>query len=541
MEGHKSKGGIGLLQLALGKMYHNPLVIFREYIQNACDGLEDAVRSHVIENDEKNILITINRSRHQIVFEDKGVGVSSSKIGETLVDIGNSQKTDEQIGQYGIGRLIAAKYCDRIVFETSYQGEPSMSILTWETKKAFDLIDSKGENDFTKIIDKVTNFKSVKEESGQHYFRVTLDNVNDYDLLEESKVYDYIAQTAPVDFSFEYKDELMKPALDGLPEYKQLMSDERSYRITLNDRDVRKLYESEVNNVKLTPPQFFSISDVNYGLMAWGWYSLPLNITEMNDSPFRGIRLRKYNMAIGLESILTEYFPKPVDAFHFTGEIYIVHKGIEPSGSRDGIGFSQVANVFKNELKEKCQHLHDLYAKVYRFGNDYLKKLSDGVIELQKDEVKLKQETNKEERKKIRNSIKQRKEEIGVKVQEMNSKKNDLKAIEGSEELIKYITDYNDRVQKDKVEKYNSVKGRDKKSQVKTVKIEQISENFKDDQELIDEDAERKKEIDPLNGLSEQTRRIIIAVKKVIDSETTLTDQIRERLMKNILRKVQNK
>ena len=123
----------------------------------------------------------------------------------------------------------------------------------------------------------------------------------------------------------------------------------------------------------------------------------------------------------------------------------------------------------------------------------------------------------------------------------MNSKKDDLKVIEGSEELIKSITDYNDRVQKDKVEKYNSAKGRDKKSQVKTIKIEQISEEFKGNDETIDEDAEQKNEIDPLNRLSEQTRRIILAVKKVIDSETTLTDQIRERLMKNILRKVQNK
>lgn len=540
MEGHKSKGGVGLLELALGKMYHNPLVIYREYIQNACDGLEEAVGSGLIRNDEKNVIIKINRSRHQITFEDGGIGVSVEKIGDTLVDIGNSKKSSELIGQYGIGRLIAAKYCERIVFETTAINEPVMSTLTWETKKAFDMIDSKEESDFTKIIDAVTKHETHKEDPARHYFRVILDNVNDFDLLDEDKIRSFIAQTAPIDFSFEYKDEMMRPAQENAEEiFRTLMSKERTYNISLNDVDIRKLYESEVNGVKMTPPQFFFIEDVNYGRMAWGWYSLPLSITEMNDSPFRGIRLRKSNMAIGLESILTEYFPKNVDAFHFVGELYLIHKDIEPSGSRDGIGVSTVAKVFKVELEAKCKELHDLYTKVYRYGNDYLKKISETYVNLNKDKNQLKSEGDKDKKKDLRNQIKQKSEEIQSKIKEMAIKKEELSSIPGSQELIESITSHNDTLLNEKIEKHNLTKGKDKKSQIKKVTISQIAEDFKKDDSQEEEPV--SKEVDPLASLPKQTRAIIDVVKKVIESESTLTDSIKDRLMKNILRKVPKK
>lgn len=540
MEGHKSKGGVGLLELALGKMYHNPLVIYREYIQNACDGLEEAVGSGLIRNDEKNVIIKINRSRHQITFEDGGIGVSVEKIGDTLVDIGNSKKSSELIGQYGIGRLIAAKYCERIIFETTAINEPVMSTLTWETEKAFDMIDSKEESDFTKIIDAVTKHETHKEDPARHYFRVILDNVNDFDLLDEDKIRSFIAQTAPIDFSFEYKDEMMKPALENAEDiFRTLMSKERTYNISLNDVDIRKLYESEVNGVKMTPPQFFFIEDVNYGRMAWGWYSLPLSITEMNDSPFRGIRLRKSNMAIGLESILTEYFPKNVDAFHFVGELYLIHKDIEPSGSRDGIGVSTVAKVFKVELEAKCKELHDLYTKVYRYGNDYLKKISETYVNLNKDKNQLKSEEDKDKKKDLRNQIKQKSEEIQSKIKEMAIKKEELSSIPGSQELIESITSHNDTLLNEKIEKHNLTKGKDRKSQIKKVTISQIAEDFKKDDSQEEETV--SKEVDPLASLPKHTRAIIDVVKKVIESESTLTDSIKDRLMKNILRKVPKK
>ena len=541
MEGYKSKGGVGLLELALGKMYHDPMVIYREYIQNSCDSLEEAVRANLIKTDEKNIIITINQSRHQIIFEDCGIGVSNHNIGEALVDIGNSKKSSDLIGQYGIGRLIAARYCDRIVFETSAKGEPVMSKLIWDTKKAFEIIDNKSDKEFTHIIDEVTTASQHKEDIDSHFFRVTIDNVNDFDLLDENRAYDYIAQTAPLDYSFEFKDEVMKSALKDNQDYEKLMNEERKYNISLNEKDIRKLYKYEFDDIRLTTPSFFSIEDRVYGRMAWGWYSLSQNITQMNDVIFRGIRLRKHNMAIGLESILTEYFPKNVDAFYFVGEIYIIHSNIEPSGSRDGIGVSTVASAFKDELKKKCKELHDLYTKTYRFGNQLVKKISDGYYEIQKDKAQLKQEESNEEKKKLREKISQKKNEVVSIVSEIKNKKTELEAKDGYAQLIHSYTEYIDNTLKDKVDKYNSSKTKNKKARIKWEPVSEISEGYKQNLRAEDPETEYKKRVDPLDSLSKPTRLIIKVVKKVIDSETTLTDSIKEKLINNIVKKLRNK
>ena len=281
----------------------------------------------------------------------------------------------------------------------------------------------------------------------------------------------------------------------------------------------------------MTTPSFFSIEDRVYGRMAWGWYSLSQNITQMNDVIFRGIRLRKHNMAIGLESILTEYFPKNVDAFYFVGEIYIIHSNIEPSGSRDGIGVSTVASAFKDELKKKCKELHDLYTKTYRFGNQLVKKISDGYYEIQKDKAQLKQEESNEEKKKLREKISQKKNEVVSIVSEMEAKKTELEAKDGYAQLIHSYTEYIDNTLKDKVDKYNSSKTKNKKARIKWEPVSEISEGYKQNLRAEDPETEYKKLVDPLDSLSKPTRLIIKVVKKVIDSETTLTDSIKEKLI----------
>ena len=416
-----------------------------------------------------------------------------------------------------------------------------MSKLIWDTKKAFEIIDNKSDKEFTHIIDEVTTASQHKEDIDSHFFRVTIDNVNDFDLLDENRAYDYIAQTAPLDYSFEFKDEVMKSALKDNQDYEKLMNEERKYNISLNEKDIRKLYKYEFDDIRLTTPSFFSIEDRVYGRMAWGWYSLSQNITQMNDVIFRGIRLRKHNMAIGLESILTEYFPKNVDAFYFVGEIYIIHSNIEPSGSRDGIGVSTVASAFKDELKKKCKELHDLYTKTYRFGNQLVKKISDGYYEIQKDKAQLKQEESNEEKKKLREKISQKKNEVVSIVSEMEAKKTELEAKDGYAQLIHSYTEYIDNTLKDKVDKYNSSKTKNKKARIKWEPVSEISEGYKQNLRAEDPETEYKKLVDPLDSLSKPTRLIIKVVKKVIDSETTLTDSIKEKLINNIVKKLRNK
>ena len=173
MQGYKSRFGVGTLGLALGKLYTDPSVIYREYIQNACDGLELALTNGLITDNEAVISIQIDKN--EISIKDRGIGVSVTDIGPRLVDPGNSVKyKDNLIGQYGIGRLIAAQYCEKIIFETSYYMENKKTILTWNTEEAFKLIDSHEYEDGTYVIDKVTSVVFEPEDVEEQPFSLNI-------------------------------------------------------------------------------------------------------------------------------------------------------------------------------------------------------------------------------------------------------------------------------------------------------------------------------------------------------------------------------
>jgi len=116
--------------LTLG-MYKNPLVVYREYIQNSSDSIDHAIKTGLIKDNEALIKVNVNHKTHSISIEDNGTGVSGKEVYNVLCDIGNARKdyrTDR--GFRGIGRLGGLAYCERLIFKTSYHGEDYASIIT---------------------------------------------------------------------------------------------------------------------------------------------------------------------------------------------------------------------------------------------------------------------------------------------------------------------------------------------------------------------------------------------------------------------------
>ena len=135
MENYKSKTGNGLLAICMGKNYQDSMVVYREYVQNACDSIYEAMKlGYYASDDEKCIAIEIDPANKKVCFMDRGTGVQQDQIGPRLVDLGASVKNGiDQIGSNGIGRLVGANWCDRIIFETSAKGEKTKSILTFDS------------------------------------------------------------------------------------------------------------------------------------------------------------------------------------------------------------------------------------------------------------------------------------------------------------------------------------------------------------------------------------------------------------------------
>src|SRR6056297_2607387 len=98
-------------------MYHDAKVIFREYLQNSVDSIKKAINKSIINENQGQIYIKLNKKQKRIEIVDNGYGLSSKKSVKTLLDIGNSNKNPKNnIGFRGIGRLSGLGYSKHIKF-----------------------------------------------------------------------------------------------------------------------------------------------------------------------------------------------------------------------------------------------------------------------------------------------------------------------------------------------------------------------------------------------------------------------------------------
>ena len=98
-------------------MYASPLDMYREYIQNAVDSFDEAIAAGMEYQDKLRIDIAINPEAKSITIRDNGCGIKADTAVSTLLDIGNSQKSNQTArGFRGIGRLAGLSYCDKLTF-----------------------------------------------------------------------------------------------------------------------------------------------------------------------------------------------------------------------------------------------------------------------------------------------------------------------------------------------------------------------------------------------------------------------------------------
>ena len=117
-------------------MYSDPMIVYREYIQNSVDSLENAVQQGIIDHSSMRIDIIVSEENSRISIRDNGTGISSSEARATLMNVGNSKKRNaNNRGFRGIGRLGGMSYCDTLIFYTSFEGENCKSVISFDCKK----------------------------------------------------------------------------------------------------------------------------------------------------------------------------------------------------------------------------------------------------------------------------------------------------------------------------------------------------------------------------------------------------------------------
>jgi len=418
MEGHKSKIGKDQMRQYMGGLYENSMVIFREYLQNACDAVEQAFQSGLIKSRrDANIAVTVDQFNKRIIIHDIGIGIARENIAPYLVDVASSQKFNKHlVGRHGIGRLNGANYCDRIIYETSYSGEPFKSTLVWDVKEAKRLCaDDTVEMDTPAIIDKVTNLEPEESEaSDAHYCKVILENVNDPQLMDDQAVREYISEIVSVDYSLEFKENALSSALDLSINagYEKRFDSLWVYKITVNEVPVEKTYRSEYNDKHLGVLQCFTlIDDKTQEELAWGWFALNRTAEQLNDLPFSYIRARHHNFQIGGKELLNQYHKGTTAPAYSVGELHITHPDINPTATRDGIEGGPERRRLETALRKCLLRVYEQYNKASKFRSEVIGKVATLNTEIARLKLTAKSESDPDEKARLKDSAKKKHEE----------------------------------------------------------------------------------------------------------------------------------
>ena len=186
-------------------MYEQPLIVYREYLQNAADSLEEALRAHVITERDMRVTISIDSGERVIEVFDNGIGIKAELAGAILLSIGSSRKTHTvSRGFRGIGRLGGISYCDRLEFETTAFDEPIGTKVVFDCAKLKALMFPGESSDMSmqEVVSSSSHLESFSASAEEHYFIVRMIGVDERTrLLDEEAVACYLSQTAPLAYS----------------------------------------------------------------------------------------------------------------------------------------------------------------------------------------------------------------------------------------------------------------------------------------------------------------------------------------------------
>ena len=296
--------GIDLLKMLMLQLYSNPRCIYREYIQNALDSINEAVKLGIL-SQEKDGRVSIIITKNDISIEDNGTGIRSDRAVKILTDIANSVKNGvDTAGQFGVGRLSGGGYCEILEFETTYKGEDVSTIVSLDTRKLRKMVEKK-ETDISAedAMREICTTHTSPAKAEEHKFIVRLKNViySREILLDVDEIKSYITEYAPIDYSVPFNSLINScPQTEFVKKHKQI----DKIRVSLNNySDIEKGYRVTIVGTgdSIERIRYFELPEhPQYGSLGWGWYAVTefsVQINEDKDS-CAGIRLRKHNISL---------------------------------------------------------------------------------------------------------------------------------------------------------------------------------------------------------------------------------------------------
>jgi hypothetical protein len=353
------KAGMYLLDSFTSGMYNDPLIVYREYIQNAVDAIDIARGNGAAPLEVRIQLVPSTRT---ITIRDNALGLPSTLAEEVLSSIGSSNKADNRLrGFRGIGRLGGIAFSDRAVFRTKAKNESVESIQEWDCYTLRKLLAENKKELLTleELFRRVTTFRQEQcRKTRQSYFEVSLSGVSSFrnQLFDLEKVRRYLQQVAPVPFDrgeFSYAPMIDRYLFKRLSNYGR-------YNIFLNGKPILKPYRDTVRITKgdcdhIDGVEFFEIENGKERPIAFGWFGqrreLLGSIARGDDSS--GVRVRVGNIQIGDAHLLDFCYREPRFNSYVAGEVHVDCLELIPNSRRDDFVDNMKKGLFYNLIEKK--------------------------------------------------------------------------------------------------------------------------------------------------------------------------------------------
>ena len=340
--------GKDVLELLSSAMYVNPLVIYREYVQNATDAIDDAVTAGCLPGIANGrVDISVDHIDRRVVIRDNGIGVANADFPARMLSFGASSKrgTDAR-GFRGVGRLAGLGYAQKLVFRSRARGDPHVMEMTWDMRTVKHMLAStESDTQLQAVIAEAVTFRKLDaSDRPTHFFEVELvkpRRIGNDRLLNELEIESYIGQVCPCP---------MLPAFTHQAKVGKMLARHgrsgRTYNLYINDSS-DPLYRPYRDEIAYSDAKRGRISknlrpievpkSHGDGLAAVGWFvhhdyqgAIPVS------AGVRGLRVRVGNIQIGNERLLAEIFPEERFCSWSIGEVHILDERMVPNGRRDG-------------------------------------------------------------------------------------------------------------------------------------------------------------------------------------------------------------
>lgn len=360
--------GKDILELLTGAMYVDPLNVFREYIQNAADAVDEAREAELEMPEGPEVVITFDQAKRSVLIRDFGISVGPKDYVRVLTAIGGSRKRGSQLrGFRGVGRLSGLGYCQEVVFRGRAQGAKKVFELSWDGRalKA-KLREASFEGGLQELVRAIVEHREIPSEGfPERFFEVELRNVTRQKngvILNEDAVRDYLAQVAPVGFNPDSKcgkEIAAKLAESGI-------ATPLSIQIA---GAIDPVYHPLADKISTAGGQQDKIRDIAYldikgsdgETCAVGWLANHAYVGALPKATgLGGLRLRVGNVQVGNSSLAANLFHEPRFCAWTVGEIHIVSPKIVPNGRRDDFEPTPAYAHLEGELQMVAKRISDV-------------------------------------------------------------------------------------------------------------------------------------------------------------------------------------